>query len=106
MEEKKRKKNKGLISSRFVSVFNFFKYPFCNHLMFFFFRTCSGTLNELKKEDISNDDDVPLSRKARMIIDDDDIPLAKKLKTMRNIHGDDDDDDDVPLSQKAKVVVF
>ncbi|OZC12397.1 hypothetical protein X798_00028 [Onchocerca flexuosa] len=48
---------------------------------------------------MSNDDDVPLSRKVRMIIDDDDIPLAKKLKSMKR---DDDDDDDVPLSQKAK----
>uniref|UniRef100_A0A158Q736 DNA topoisomerase I n=1 Tax=Elaeophora elaphi TaxID=1147741 RepID=A0A158Q736_9BILA len=52
---------------------------------------------------MSNDDDIPLSRKARMIIDDDDdIPLAKKLKTMKNELVRDDDDDDVPLSQKAK----
>ncbi|EFO18685.1 DNA topoisomerase I [Loa loa] len=58
------------------------------------------TFNESKKEDMSDDDDIPLSRKARMIVDDDDIPLAKKLKTMKNTHSD--DDDDVPLSQKAK----
>uniref|UniRef100_A0A8R1XQI3 DNA topoisomerase I n=1 Tax=Onchocerca volvulus TaxID=6282 RepID=A0A8R1XQI3_ONCVO len=60
-------------------------------------RACVEKLNEVKKEDMSNDDDVPLSRKVRMIIDDDDIPLAKKLKTMQQ------DDDDVPLSQKAKL---
>ncbi|KAK6114582.1 Eukaryotic DNA topoisomerase I catalytic core family protein [Brugia pahangi] len=61
-------------------------------------RTCAGMLNEVKKEDMSNDEDIPLSQKARMIIDDDDIPLAKKLKTMK----DAPDDDDVPLSEKAK----
>uniref|UniRef100_A0A915Q7U6 DNA topoisomerase I n=1 Tax=Setaria digitata TaxID=48799 RepID=A0A915Q7U6_9BILA len=61
-------------------------------------RTCTGTLNEVKKEDMSNDDDVPLSRKVRMIIDDDDMPLAKKLKTMK----DKCDDDDTPLSQKTR----
>lgn len=61
-------------------------------------RTCAGVLNEVKKEDMSNDEDIPLSQKARMVIDDDDIPLAKKLKTMK----DPPDDDDVPLSEKAK----
>lgn len=50
-------------------------------------RTCTGTLDELKRE----------------VTDDDDIPLAKKLKHMKDTL---EDDDDVPLSQKAKVVIF
>ncbi|MCP9260382.1 DNA topoisomerase I, mitochondrial [Dirofilaria immitis] len=61
--------------------------------------TCSETSIEVKKEDMSNDDDIPLSRKVRMTVDDDDdVPLAKKLKTVKYIR----DDDDVPLSQKTK----
>ncbi|CAG9536054.1 unnamed protein product [Cercopithifilaria johnstoni] len=69
-------------------------------------RTCAGTLNELKKEDISDDDDVPLSRKAKIIIDDDDIPLAKKLKIMKNKRDNDDDNVHVSLSQKSHKELF
>lgn len=88
----------SVFDSFFLSVFSaFFQF-------FFFCGTCTGTLNELKEKDMSNDNDVAMSQKTRVIIDDDDIPLARKLKIMKNEYND-DDDDDVPLSQKAKVII-